>query len=374
MDLSGWDNRKRLVKKDKCFGCMACFNICSKKAIQIQRDKFGAIYTEIDTDKCIKCGSCVKVCPALTKIEKKIPFTPTLYAAVSKDEDERWYSTSGGVFPILAKKIMQEGGKVAGVSYSRGFQTKNLLVSNEIELRNIMQSKYVQSTPGTIYKHIKYELDQGKKILFSGTPCQIVALNLFLGKEKHYSNLVTCEIVCIGVPQPDIFRSYLQILSRKFKSIPTKVWFKYKAYGWDSLTTRIEFKNGAIYEATKDSDLFMTGFRKHNFFVRPSCFKCPYKGINRYADITLGDFWGLKNTKFNDNKGTSLVILNSPKGEKLFEECKIELYYEKRLLKEALRNQGLTMNLLEDANVKLFRFLYRRLPLEFIMWLSNKFL
>lgn len=373
MDLFKWANRKELVEREKCFGCMACYNVCSQKAIVVKRDKFEGIYTEIDKRKCVDCGACINVCPALSKMKlERNSVYPKVYAAISKNEGQRLYSTSGGVFPVLASKIISQQGIVAGVAYDKGFQTKNIIVKKKEDLKRIFQSKYIQSTPGMIYKHIKLELGQGKTVLFTGTPCQIEGLYLYLGKDKQYDNLITCEIICIGVPLLGMFRKYLKILSHKYGSEPTRVWFKHKVKGWDQLTTRIYFKNGLIYEKDKNSDLFMLGFRRFNFFVRRSCFNCPFKGVTRHADLTLGDFWGLTRTRFNDNKGISLILVNSEAGERLFERCAPDLDYEKRLLKEAMKNEGLVSVLSDNVSTKLFRLFYGKLPLQFILGIAKK--
>lgn len=381
-----------LPTKDKCMGCMACVNVCKKGAVYVKKDKLGFAYATINSTVCVKCGRCRKVCPSINfnqnvKCHKnpdqgyfethddRTCKQPIVYAVISKNRKQRFQSTSGGVFPILARKVIEHGGYVVGAAYGKNFKVKHILVDTLEGVERLKQSKYVQSDTREIYIKVEKALKSGREVLFSGTPCQIDALNCYLG--KMYDNLIISDIICIGVPSPYVYRDYLLSLSQRYHSSIQKVWFKYKGKGWDRLSTRVDFDNGKIYEKDKDNDLFMKGFRKYNLFVREACYSCPYKGFDRKGDITLGDFWGLNSTKFEDNKGISLVLINTKSGKKIFREIEDDIRYETRTIEEASRNEGLVMNIKKTREAKLFYKLYPRISLRIsmkiidIMWATD---
>lgn len=360
-----------LSKSDNCTGCMVCMNQCTREAIRIKKDSFGCYYPFIDEKKCIQCKQCESVCSVLSDLGWEPFKEPEVYAAISKYEKNRLYSTSGGIFPALAENIVKSGGYVVGAVYDHKLQVRHILTNNNYGLLKMRQSKYVQSYSGYIYQKVEKKLKEGKSVLFSGTPCQIEALNLYLGKKKYAGSLITCEVICIGVPCPGFYYAYLKNLEKKYHSRVKKIWFKNKELGWDQLLTKIEFENGVVYKRGKESDYYIKAYRRFGFILRKCCYNCRFKKMERHADITLGDFWNLRSIQFRDNKGTSLVILNSVKGKELFQQIESEIYKERRLLKEAMRNEGLLYNTPYTYKTRLCRWLFHRVPFDTIIRIAD---
>lgn len=360
-----------LPKKDKCVGCMACVNKCKNKAILLKRDFFGCFYTKVNIKKCTKCRLCESVCPALCDFKKDTKKCPEVYAAIAGDEQVRLNSTSGGIFPLLAQNVIKSGGYVAGAVYDKNFLVKHILTNKENGIIQMQQSKYVQSCSGNIYQKVEKRLNQEEQVLFTGTPCQIKALKLFLQGNRNLDKLVTCEVICIGVPCPGFYVKYKKYLEKKNRSLVKKIWFKNKEQGWDRLLTRIEFENGNVYKGDKDIDLFIKSYRRSGFILRSVCYNCQYKGLQREADITLGDFWNMKNTQFNDNKGISLVLINSQKGKQFFNNIEPVILKEKHPLREAMKNEGLLYNTPYTWKTKLCRKLNRFIPFVFLVKIAD---
>lgn len=309
-----------ITNKIDCCGCMACAQVCPQKCIEMKKDKEGFWYPHVEKEKCIECKGCDRVCPMDKK--KKGNSDKLVYACWNKDEKVRIYSTSGGVFQVLAQEILQRNGYVAGAVYRENFSVGHIVIHNIKELPRILQSKYLQSDIGDTFLQIKKLAMQGDHVLFCGTPCQNEALKLFLGKE--YENVYQCDFICRGVISPLVFQEYLKWLEDEFDSKVKKVHFKNKDYGWNQFSTKIEFQNGEIYQKDRFNDPYMVSFLEHNIDMRHSCHDCRFKGTDRVSDITLGDFWGIGNKKveLDDNKGTSVLMINTEKGKQLFESVK----------------------------------------------------
>lgn len=247
--------------------------------------------------------------------------TPEIYATWSKDDETRYTSTSGGAFSEFAKVILSKNGIVAGAKYNKDCMVEHCLINNYEGLNKIKQSKYISSNPRTVFRDVKMALEEGKIVGFCGSPCQVAGLYEFLGKE--YDNLITFDFICRGMNSPKAFRAWLSELEKEEKSKVVRVWFKYKEGGWKSSPkrTRIDFEdNHYIIKSGKDN-LFMDCYLSSNLFIRPSCGNCRFKGFPRNGDITLADFWGVSK-ELDDDKGTSLVLINSHKGQELFNEAK----------------------------------------------------
>lgn len=308
-----------IENKENCTGCFACYNICPKNAITLEEDKEGFKYPKIDQEKCINCGLCEKVCPII-KNETIANRTnkPTVMAAWSKTNFTRTDSTSGGVFSEIANVIFNEGGYVCGAVYDDNFMVKHIVTNDRDMLPKIRSSKYLQSDMNECFKEIKNILNDNKKVLACGSPCQIAGLYNYLGKD--YENLLTCDFICRGMNSPKIFRGYLKTLENKYKSKIKNIKFKNKIHGWHNFSTRIDFENGKTYIGGRYLDSYMVGYLKYNAFIRPSCYECKFKQLPRKADITLADFWGIEkiNPKLDNNKGTSLILLNTEKGKNIF--------------------------------------------------------
>lgn len=327
-----------IIDKKNCCGCYACAQVCPKKCIEMNTDIEGFKYPHINLNECINCSLCEKVCPQLDTPQTNNYQTPNVYACYALDEEIRIKSTSGGVFSILAKKMYAEGAYVCGAIYDEKFKLK-LYISNDIkDLSKLRGSKYIQAEVGNTFTQIKQLLINGEKVFICTTPCQIAALKKFL--KKDYPNLITSDIICKGVPSYKVFRSYLDNIEKKEGHPIISVHSKYKdnKYIWGMLGSQYILKNRKIKYTTGQTDPFMTAFLRTGFTVRPSCIECKFKDFPRYADISLGDFWGIQQcSNVNTSKGVSVVLVNSPKGEELFNAIKEMLWIEKHTLEEATK-------------------------------------
>ncbi len=311
-----------LADKKDCVGCRACVNICPKSAILMREDDEGFFYPTIDDEKCTNCGLCKKVCPSLNKSEifKENTKNPDCYAVIADDET-RLVSSSGGAFTLIADEIFKMGGLVCGVAYV-GQKVQHIIINNKEDLYKLRGSKYLQSDTNSVYSQIKNLLQAGKIVLFTGTPCQVAGLNTFLGKK--YENLYTVDLICHGVPPQKVFDKYLEeTLQEDDKFEHTS--FRDKKAGWGvyATTTTTTITGKRYYGSPFAEDIYLQAFIK-NMCLRPSCGACAYTTSQREADITIGDFWAIErfDKKLNDNKGTSVVLLNSKKGKEIFNKFK----------------------------------------------------
>ncbi len=307
-----------ILDKTKCNGCHACAAVCPKKCIATTADTEGFLYPKVDETACISCGLCDSVCPVMHQDE---PLNENLlaYAAINKDEQTRMQSSSGGIFTLLAKYVLQKGGVVFGAAFNEKFEVEHKCVETEEELAIFRGSKYVQSKIGDSFAKAKTFLEQGRVVLFTGTPCQIGGLLAYL--KKPYDNLYTQDIICHGVPSPMVWQKYVEYRKNQSESTPQSISFRNKDEGWKVFSLRIDFDDGSIYRKTLKNDLMMQAFLK-NLCLRPSCYDCAFKSKARQSDITLADFWGIENVlpEMDDDKGTSLVCIHSAKGQALWKE------------------------------------------------------
>ena len=322
-----------IKNKIDCCGCQACYNICPKNAIEMQEDEKGFKYPKIDKEKCINCGLCNKVCPVINN--KSIKNEPKAYAAYCKNEEIRKNSSSGGIFTLIATQIIVEGGVVFGASFDESFNIKHIKIEEKEELQKLRGSKYVQSNIGETFKQAKKYLEDNRKVLFTGTPCQIEGLRNFL--QKEYENLYLQDIICHGIPSPKVWNKYKEYRKYKDKEEPKKINFRNKNDGWSRYCLLFDYKSSE-YKNTPSKDLYLQMFLQ-DLSLRDSCYNCKFKKYNRVSDITLADFWGIDNIlpKMNDNKGTSLLIINSTKGQELFDKIKEETTFKEADLEEAVR-------------------------------------
>jgi len=329
-----WGYRK-LIKKglktisdianEKCVGCMACVNACPVKCIYVKRDKEGFDYPSINERSCIKCGKCYSVCPIHSrKVQRN---KPLLLAMINKHKKARMESSSGGVFYTLAKNLVKNGGKVCAVTIDEKQIVKHIIIADEHGIEKCMRSKYVQSDLGKCFIEIKKILEMGEEILFVGTPCQVYGLYSFLGKK--YENLFLVDLICHGVPSPEIWKEYLngmqngsRIISVSFRDMSIE--------GWKNFGMRITYENYPDYVDVQTNNIFMEGFLR-GYYDRKSCYNCQFKGYYRASDLTLGDFWSLHSffEDFDDNMGTSLVYVNTKKGKKMINQVKEDFYIRK---------------------------------------------
>lgn len=323
------------INKNKCTGCMMCADICPKNAISFKEDEEGFWYPSVDSEKCVECGQCRKKCPSLNKFTAKENKMPEVYAVWSKDENVRITSTSGGAFWVIAEKFIEEGGIVAGCIYGEDWKSaRHILARTKQELLKVKGSKYFQSDTSGIYSKTKEALSVGERVLFCGTPCQNAALKSFLGKE--YSNLFCMDFICRSINSPKAFRAYIDELEEKYESKVCEVQLKNKESGWQSLASRVRFENGKEVINDKTKDWWVKGFIYNDLYTRESCYHCQYKVLPRAtADITIGDFWGIKNqSEENMFKGISVLLINSAKGKSLFEKSKDDFVVQEKNLED----------------------------------------
>ncbi|NFO34814.1 (4Fe-4S)-binding protein [Clostridium botulinum] len=325
-----------ILKKEECSACYACSNICLRECITMMEDNEGFLYPEIDKDKCIDCGLCEKVCLIINKIDKDEKQIVS-YACKNKDNETRNKSSSGGVFTLLCEYVISKNGVVFGAAFNNEFEVNHMYAKTLEQCEKFRGSKYVQSKIGNTYRQAKEFLEDGRIILFSGTQCQIKGLNLFLNKE--YDNLITTDIICHGVPSPKVFNIYKESLIQKYNSCIKDIRFRDKAHGWKKFSYVTEFKNNKIYSKTLNDDIYMKGFLD-NLYLRPSCYECKAKNFLSSSDISLADYWGVQNihSEFDDDKGTSLVLVNSKKGQDIFNEISHNMNFIKTDLDYAISN------------------------------------
>lgn len=323
-----------LNQKYNCCGCQACAQSCPKGCISMAADDEGFLYPVVDEARCVQCGLCEKVCPELQSTGDQ---TGTLkaYAAWNLDENIRLASSSGGVFTLLAEYVLEQGGAVYGAAME-GSNVKHIRATDAEELPRLRGSKYVQSDIGTTYSQAKQDLKTGKDVLFTGTPCQIEGLRAFL--QKDYSQLVCMDIICHGVPSPMVWQKYVALREKAAGAPAARMFFRHKKYGWKTYAVLFEFSNKTAYARRFGDDPFMQVFL-HDLCLRPSCYQCSFKKINRISDITVADFWGIKNVcpKMDDDKGTSLVIIHSKKGQEIFQSLGSKMNYQEVPFEAAIR-------------------------------------
>ncbi len=313
--------RIQLPSIDHCTGCQACRVVCPVNAITMQENKKGHIYPVVDEEICIMCNKCAYTCPEI----KRPSFAEAqqkVYACWINDKYSRKYSTSGGISYALSRKIIDEGGVFCGVVYQ--YQSAEHQICNEInELYRFQGSKYVHSDVKNVYVEIENLLKAGKKVLFSGTPCQVAGLRAYL--RKSYQTLFCIDILCHGVPSRKILRDRIQHIEATANGKEVKD-IRFRDKNPDQHTTYVKytFSDDSFVKMPVQHDAYFRCFVT-NYSLRENCFNCQYSCIRRVGDITLADFWGYapKRFKFHSyRKGTSLVIVNTNQGELLFQKLK----------------------------------------------------
>ena len=313
-----------MLPTKECTGCGACAHICPKACINMVPDKNGFLYPQVNNDKCVNCGICEKNCPVLNKTEQEIPINTNCYATKTNDETIRKQSSSGGIFSVIAEKILENNGIVYGAAFDESFVVKHIGISSINDLDLLRRSKYVQSDLNNSFSAIKQHLDDGKAVLFTGTPCQVEGLLSYL--RKPYSNLITMDFVCHGVPSPAVWEHYKAYLEKQYNSSITNVNFRHKSSGWKNFSILIEFENDNYYCNTFGNNSYMKAFLA-NMDLRESCYTCKFKSTNHKSDITVADFWGIDkiNPAIDDDKGLSLLMVNTDKGNTLLKNIKNNL-------------------------------------------------
>lgn len=307
---------------NRCTGCCACANACPTKAIKMTINKENTfLYPKIDSKKCIECAKCVKTCPQNNYVNNNIiPNSP--YAVQAKNVI-RLESSSGGAFFVLCSNILNDNGIIYSPKFNDKFQLKHTRIDSYSNLSGAQGSKYLQSDIGLCYQNIKKDLIDEKVVLFFGTPCQVAGLNNYLS--RSYDNLYTVDIMCHGVPSQRMFDSYLKGIYPKEK--PILISFRDKMFGWRCDTIRIVYPTFEYKKSRWDGDPYEVGFHT-NITLRNSCEECKFASFPRVGDISIGDFWGLSNYIENkDAEGTSILFVNSEKGQNLFKKsCDSNLF------------------------------------------------
>lgn len=322
-----------LANIEQCTGCAACCNICAHGAIKMQENQEGFLYPAIDNSTCINCGLCEKVCPVIHPIPLGRPL-PDVYALWS--ETDRTASSSGGAFSAFARAILKRDGLVYGATYDEALCLHHTPAGSVEGLDAMRGSKYMQSEIGNVFKDIRTALRNSRWVLFCGTPCQVAGLRAFLGKD--HETLLTLDLACHGVPSGKIFQSYLKKLSMKYASTTIRHYEFRRMDGWGFAPSFTDERNKKTRLFGTDA-LYMEAFNASALF-RKCCYSCAYSSIPRVGDCSIADFWGIgrygKKFKHDVMKGVSLVLVNTPKGNKIFKDLE-NVFAEQRTLQEALK-------------------------------------
>lgn len=297
------------IEANSCTGCGACTNICPRNAIRMKEDEEGFLYPIIDKSKCTNCNLCLNICPAHNPSYKNLS-PKDCYAYMASDE-ERLNSSSGGVFPVLAKYFIENGDYVVGAVWDEDWSVKHIVSDKAEDIEKMRSSKYLQSRTGEVYNETKNILNAGKNVLFTGTPCQIAGLKKYL--QKDYANLYCVDIICHGVPSPSVFRKYLEE-NYNINDIKNINFRDKKTSGWGNIL-KVDYKENSSKVVRWNYDSYYALFSK-NVILRKSCGDCQFNKLPRQGDLTMADFWSVDN-KFHDKKGTSLIVVNNSKGEVL---------------------------------------------------------
>ena len=305
-----------LADHTRCTGCTACASGCPRDAITMERDREGFAYPTVDLDKCVHCGRCTAVCPLLHEREPK-PL-PAVFAAWNRDDSIRKDSTSGGAFTALADYVLEGGGVVFGAAFDGKQHLRHVACFRKEDLWRLRGAKYVQSDLGDTFRAVREAL-KTRLVLFSGTPCQVDGLYRYLGGRPE--NLITCDLVCHGVPSPGVWEDMARSIEQRKRKGLQAVRFRNKVTGWKDSHFTTVYDDGTVDTAP----LFRTEYGRafgRALFLRPSCYRCAYTNMNRPGDFTLGDFWGLRDDELPEQqeKGINLLMVNTPHGSHIFDQ------------------------------------------------------
>lgn len=316
----------QLEEKHQCCGCGACVQCCPKRCITMQPDEQGFLYPHIDIDSCVNCGFCEKVCPILNNKNNREPLAT--YAAINPNEEIRIKSSSGGIFTPIAEHILVNGGVVFGAKFNEKWEVVHDFTESIDGLEAFRGSKYVQSVIGESYRKAELFLKQGRTVLFSGTPCQISGLKRYL--QKDYNNLYTVDVVCHGVPSPFVWKQYIN--NKRLVSVN----FRNKQLGWKNFSLML---SDDVCQSHREN-IYMRGFL-NNLTLRQSCFRCKAKSGSSGSDLVIADYWGVNgiHPELDDDKGVSLVLIYTKRGQKLLDMLNLFLQksnYQKALLSNSM--------------------------------------
>lgn len=327
---------EKLCNSELCTGCGACASVCPVGCIHMEPDNEGFLQPVVQPEKCVGCNRCQLVCPIIG--EYSLPDEQTdAYAAINLDEQVRYGSTSGGIFTLLCEKTLAQNGIVYGAAYDSDFTVRHCAVEKTEDLPKFRGAKYVQSCLGDTYVQVRKQLEKGRCVLFSGTPCQVGGLCSFLGKD--YENLILVDLICHGVPSPKVWQHYIGYRSAKDASglKPARINLRSKETGWPGYSIRFDYPDGQFYSAPNSQDPYLRGF-VGNLYLRRSCYNCHFKGSSRQSDFTLGDYWGVWSQlpHYHDEKGTSLVLLHTDKAKRIWQSIEPQVRREQVSCSSAL--------------------------------------
>jgi coenzyme F420-reducing hydrogenase beta subunit len=320
-----------IIGKERCTGCFGCANACKFDAIEMKLSEDGFYFPKVDSNKCINCGLCQKKCPVLNFNSSNFNGDDIqTFAAFSTNDDVRFISSSGGVFTEIAEELISEGGIVYGACWTKGLSVKHTYAASKHELSGMRSSKYIQSNLNTVYRDIDKLIAEGKKVLFTGTPCQVAAIKMITNSER----LFTLDVVCHGVPSKLVFDEYIKYISKGKRTVSFN--FRDKSSGWSKYKSKACFEDGGVYECVTRNDPFFHGFIC-DLYSNLACYNCKFCAVPRCGDITLGDFWKVPQ-ELMDERGVSVVLANNMRGlellTKISDKQRIKLY--KRGLNEAI--------------------------------------
>lgn len=312
---------------EHCFGCTACKHLCPVGCIRMEPDEKGFLYPIVDEARCIDCGLCLQACPAIKGEQIGAELFPDtlVYAAKHQNDQSRSMSASGGAFTAISDYILEKHGVVYGAGYDTSMKVCHMRTTSSKQRDLLRGSKYVQSDLGNVYKEVQQDLKDGRNVLFTGTPCQVAGLRAYL--QTEYEKLLLVDLLCYGVPSAKIFSEYVAQVEEQEGKPLINCTFRDKSKGWRHLLLNLDFGSRNIVLDAPSSpyyNLFLKGT-----ILRPSCYACPFCSFDRPGDITIGDFWGIEDSlsEFEDEKGVSLVLVNSQKGEHAFQGFSKHLEY-----------------------------------------------
>ncbi len=326
-----------------CTGCSACVSVCPAEAVSLVPDKLGYYRRNVNPQLCVNCGLCSKLCPSINLPKKSNTKTPDLYEFIAAGDDVLYKSSSGGIFPVMAKEAFRRGGAVEGAAWTEDLTVRNIVIDNINDLPKLQKSKYMQSFTGNVFAEVKERLEKGQFVLFTGTPCQLAGLQAFL--RKDYDNLIKVDILCGNAPSSLFFRKYI---NDSFGDNLKEYQFRYKSpsHPWDSNIVKLSFNDGKerIVRGAKE-DQYQRVYHSHTMCSK-HCEKCDYQSVPRYGDITIGDFWGIakRDPKVESKKGVSAVLCNNEKGRKFFSSLpKDEIAVAKKVPLQWLGKNGIAL-------------------------------
>lgn len=326
-----------------CCGCTACESICPKHAIYLKKNIEGFLYPFIDRSLCVDCGLCKKVCDFQSRnntIEVMCGY-PQAWAVKHKKKEVIQCSTSGGAFTAISDYVLRNSGVVYGAILDDDFDVKHSRAVSESERNAFRGSKYVQSDLEDIFASVKQDLEKGRMVLFTGTPCQCSGLKSFLQNAKQSTErLILCDIVCHGTPSPLLWRKHIESIKKRYKKPLIDYQFRAKINGWHNHTEVALFKDGKSLYASSFIQKHKNLFYSH-LTLRESCYNCKYTTTYRNTDITIADFWGIEKIfpDWDDDTGISLILVNNKKGSIVFDGIQTDLECRKVELKDCLQPQ-----------------------------------